>query len=166
MKQYNGFMFRLVIITGGVIFAMFFGAGNLVFPLDVGVQSGQHINLAIIGFFLSGILIPLLGLYVISIYHGNYMHFFSHLGKIPGFIVSTLIIVIIGLVVGTPRCGLLSYNTFTPLFPSLVEHRALFNIFFFAGVYLVSIKQNCVVDVLGWVLSPIKLAVLFVLIIF
>lgn len=34
------------------------------------------------------------------------------------------------------------------------------------GVYLVSIKQNCVVDVLGWVLSPIKLAVLFILIIF
>ena len=166
MKQYRGFIFRLVIITGGVIFGMFFGAGNLVFPLDAGVKSAQHINLAIIGFFLSGILIPVLGLYVISIYHGNYMHFFSHLGKIPGLIISTLIIIIIGLVVGTPRCGLLSYNTFLPLFSSLEGHRVLFNIIFFAGVYLVSIKQTCIVDILGWILSPLKLAALFILIIF
>ena len=165
MNQYRGFMFRLIIITGGAIFAMFFGAGNLVFPLDIGVKSGIHVNVAIIGFFLSGILIPLLGLYAISLYHGNYMHFFSHLGRIPGFIVSCLVILLIGLVVGTPRCGLLSYNTFLPLFPILKSHRIVFNALFFSGVYLVSLKQNRVVDALGWVLSPLKLSVLFILII-
>jgi len=165
MTQRRRFMIRLVIITGGVIFAMFFGAGNLVFPLAVGVKAAGHINLAIIGFFLSGVLIPVLGLYVIALYHGNYMHFFSHLGRVPGFIVATLIIVIIGLVVGTPRCGLLTYNTFLPLFPSLVGHAVLFNSCFFLGVYLVSFRQNRIIDALGWVLSPLKLSVLFILII-
>jgi len=165
MTQHRGFMFRLVIITGGAIFAMFFGAGNLVFPLDIGVKSGLHVNLAVAGFFLSGILIPLLGLYAISLYHGNYMHFFSHLGRIPGFIVALIVILLIGLVVGTPRCGLLSYNTFVPLFPSLEGHRIVFNAIFFGGVYLVSLQQNRVVDALGWVLSPLKLSVLFILII-
>jgi LIVCS family branched-chain amino acid:cation transporter len=166
MSQYRGFMFRLIIITGGAIFAMFFGAGNLVFPLDIGVKSGVHLDWAIVGFFLSGILIPLLGLYVISLYHGNYMHFFSHLGRIPGFIVALVIIFLIGLVVGTPRCGLLSYNTFLPLFPALAGYHVLFNALFFLGVYLISIKQNRVVDALGWVLSPLKLSVLFILIVF
>jgi LIVCS family branched-chain amino acid:cation transporter len=158
-------MFRLVLITGGVIFAMFFGAGNLVFPLAVGVRSAGHINLAIIGFSLAAVLVPVLGLYVISLYHGNYVHFFSHLGRIPGFIVALFIIVIIGLLVGTPRCGLLAYNTFTPLFPSLEGHRALFNVLFFLGVYLISLEQTRIIDALGWVLSPLKLSILFILII-
>jgi LIVCS family branched-chain amino acid:cation transporter len=164
MSQYRGFVFRLVIVVGCAIFAMFFGAGNLVFPLDVGVKSGSHAYLAVLGFFLSGIVIPLLGLYVISLYHGNYMHFFSRIGKIPGYIVALLVILLVGLVVGTPRCGLLTYNTFIPIFPALDGHRFVFNACFFLAVYLVSIKQNRVVDALGWILSPLKLSVLFMLI--
>ena len=164
MTQYRYFTIRLTIVVGCAIFAMFFGAGNLVFPLEVGVKSGAHPTLAVLGFFLSGIIIPLLGLYVISLYHGNYMHFFSHLGRIPGYIVALVVILLIGLIVGTPRCGLLSYNTFLPMFPGLKDHRFLFNAFFFLAVYLVSLKQNRVVDALGWVLSPLKLSVLFILI--
>lgn len=155
----------ITIIVGFAIFAMFFGAGNLIYPLSVGAHSGPNVLFGLLGFLIAGIIIPLLGLFAISLYHGNYKHFFAQIGRVPGFIVALLVIILLGIFVATPRCSFISFGTLTPIFPSLSHHTMLFNLVFFIMIYLISMKQNRIVDALGWVLSPMKLSVLFILII-
>ncbi|MCP3681014.1 MAG: hypothetical protein GY782_12625 [Gammaproteobacteria bacterium] len=151
---------------GFAIFAMFFGAGNLIFPLDIGVHAGYDVAAAIIGFVISGVIVPFLGLYVISLYHGNYMEFLANLGRVPSLIVAAVLIFLLGIFVATPRTGLLSFNTLYTFFPEIGPHRLLFNTSFFALVYLISLQQMRIIDALGWVLSPLKLLVLLTLIVF
>jgi LIVCS family branched-chain amino acid:cation transporter len=159
-------MNRMSIAIGFAIFAMFFGAGNLVFPLAIGVHAGYDNMAAIVGFTLSGVIVPLLGLYVISLYHGNYMDFLSHIGRLPSFIVASILVSLLGILVATPRTGLLSFNTLHTFFPVMSPHRMLFNGCFFALIYLISFQQMRIIDAIGYILSPLKLFVLFVLICF
>ncbi|MEM9242954.1 MAG: branched-chain amino acid transport system II carrier protein, partial [Pseudomonadota bacterium] len=108
----------ITIIVGFAIFAMFFGAGNLIYPLSVGAHSGPNVLFGLLGFLIAGIIIPLLGLFAISLYHGNYKHFFAQIGRVPGFIVALLVIILLGIFVATPRCSFISFGTLTPIFPS------------------------------------------------
>ncbi len=152
--------------VGFALFAMFFGAGNLVFPLAIGVHAGDNVIIAMAGFLLSGVVMPLFGLIAIILYDGSYMRFLANLGRYPAFVVAATMVFLLGILVITPRTALVSYNTFIPLFPWLASHRFLFGAIFFIAVYLVSIKQMGIVDALGWILSPMKLIVLFILISF
>ena len=53
-------MFKDILITGFAMFAIFFGSGNLIFPPQVGLLSGEYVFWAIGGLALSGILFPML----------------------------------------------------------------------------------------------------------
>ena len=55
-----------ILIYGFSIFTMFFGSGNLVFPLQIGYQSGSHWLAGFAGLFLTGIVLPFMGLFVIK----------------------------------------------------------------------------------------------------
>jgi len=155
---------RLVFSVGFAMFAMFFGAGNLVFPLSVGAHSGDHLALGVLGFALTGVLVPFAGLFAISLYKGDYLEFLAPIGEIPAVIVAFLLIVIMGLLVGAPRTSALSYGTFQPFLPHKDNLLYVFNAVFFGLIFLACLKQNKVVDLLGYVLSPIKLFVLIVVI--
>lgn len=63
-------------IYGFAIFSMFFGSGNLVFPLQIGQYSAQYWLLGFLGLFITGILLPFLGLFVIKLHRGSYNAFF------------------------------------------------------------------------------------------
>ena len=58
---------RYYFLIGSLIFGMFFGAGNLIFPIHLGQLAGANWGKAAIGFLLSGVLLPLLSLLAISI---------------------------------------------------------------------------------------------------
>ena len=80
---------------GFAIFAMFFGSGNLVFPIQIGQSSGQHWLAGFLGLCITGIILPFLGLYVIKLYNGSYKLFFGEAGKyakiaLPFFTLSLL----------------------------------------------------------------------------
>ncbi|MCP4475250.1 MAG: hypothetical protein GY821_11940 [Gammaproteobacteria bacterium] len=126
--------------VGFALFAMFFGAGNLVFPLAIGVHAGDNVIIAMAGFLLSGVVMPLFGLLAIILYDGSYMRFLANLGRCPAFVVAAIMVFLLGILVITPRTALVSYNTFIPLFPWLANHRFLFGAIFFIAVYLVSLK--------------------------
>ena len=59
------------------MFAMFFGAGNIMFPIALGLESGGSSLWAILGLIVSGILIPFVGIIVMSFFDGDYNRFFS-----------------------------------------------------------------------------------------
>jgi LIVCS family branched-chain amino acid:cation transporter len=163
----NNFLSYLKISTpvGLALFAMFFGAGNLVYPLAIGVEAGQHIWAAVLGFILMGVGIPWFGVYVSSLYQGSSTAFFSRLGSIPGKIIAGIILILIGILVANPRTATVTANTVEPFFPDFKGQQALIQGIFFALVYLASAKSQRVVEILGYFFSPLKLILLFLLIV-
>jgi len=149
--------------AGFAMFSMFFGAGNVVFPLAIG-QYAQDMNVyAILGLLLTGVGVPFLGLISMTLFNGNYEHFFERIGKVPGFLVITLIMIMIGPFGALPRLITVSHATFNVYFPGI-------SLMVFSGVsclliFLLTFKKNKIVDILGVYLTPVLLFSLFAIIV-
>lgn len=156
---------KIIITSGLALFAMFFGAGNIIYPLALGASAGDHIVYVIIAFLISGIGLPFLGLFATSLYHGNYWDFFSRLGKIPAFLLIGFLILIIGPLGAIPRTETVTYHTLEPFLPNFIT-----NIYVFSGLYcgllfLLTYRHTEVIDIIGRILSPIKLSLFGILIV-
>lgn len=149
------------IATGFAMFSMFFGAGNVVFPLALGQYAQDQNFYAILGFLITGVGVPFLGLMSMTLFDGEYKHFFERIGKIPGFLVAFLIMLIIGPFGATPRCVTLSYSTLSPYLPDMPVW------VFSAGacllIYLLTFRRKNMIDILGYVLTPILLGSLAII---
>lgn len=147
------------IVVGLALFAMFFGAGNLIFPLFLGQVAKDQWIAAAFGFFLTAVVLPLSAVFAMVVYKGNYTNFFSVLGKTGGLLVAlTLLTVWIPLGSG-PRCATLAYASLLPYMenpPSVW----LFNFLYCATIFWLVFKKNRLLDVLGYVLTPLLLACL------
>ncbi len=148
---------KVIIPTGLALFAMFFGAGNMIFPLELGSISGQHTWLALCGFLIYSVGVPFLGLYAGALYEGDYWAFFRRLGNIPAFIVVTFLILIIGPLFAAPRTETVAYNTLLASLPENLQNPYIFDFLYFFAVYLVISKESRVVDIIGCILSPVKI---------
>ena len=73
--------------TGIAIFSMFFGSGNVVFPLLLGQITGEKISWALIGLAITAVGAPLLGLLGSVLFEGDCKKFFYRIGEIPGYII-------------------------------------------------------------------------------
>ena len=54
--------FKEVLLVGSLLFGLFFGAGNLIFPLELGQRAGVNLTPVTIGFLISAIGLPILGI--------------------------------------------------------------------------------------------------------
>jgi branched-chain amino acid:cation transporter, LIVCS family len=149
--------FKITLTTGLALFAMFFGAGNMVFPLKVGSEIGIHILPALIAFIISGVGVPFLGVFAVSLYEGDYWNFFNRLGKMPAFIVVTFLILIIGPLFAAPRTEVITYNTLLVALPGVLKNPYLFDLLYFSIIFFLVYKQSRVVDIIGGLFSPIKI---------
>ncbi len=153
MKKYSQ---SLILKTGLAIFAMLFGSANLIFPMKVGVISGDKTTIGLIGFILSGILIPMAGLMSMVFFNGDYRAFFYRIGKVPGNILIALCMLIIGPLVAMPRIITFSYEIVRPFLGnhlSLLLFSTIFSIITFIFTY----KKNSLLDSIGKILSPLLL---------
>lgn len=145
----------LIFSTGLAMFCMFFGAGNIVFPLALGEFAKDQSSFAIAGLLITAIGVPFLGLIGMILYEGDYRKFFGRLGKAPGFAIVTLIVSLIGPIGALPRCVALSYGTFAQVFPGisieLFTAVSCFLIFFF------TYRESKLLDLLGKYLTPFLL---------
>lgn len=155
---------RLVAITGLALFAMFFGAGNMIFPLKLGMEAGQHVLPAGLAFVITGVGVPFLGLFAVSLYEGDYWKFFERFGKVFAFVIITFLILIIGPLFAAPRTEIVTFNTLLPALPSLLQNTYVFDFCYFGLVFLLVCNQSRIVDIMGWFLSPIKILAFTVLI--
>ena len=87
-------------IVGFTLFAMFFGAGNLIFPTNLGLDSGHFFWPAILAFALTGIGLPLLGVVVGALDKQGYIGAFNKIS--PVFSIIFLIVIFPELPVGVP----------------------------------------------------------------
>lgn len=156
--------FSFTALSAGVaIFSMFFGAGNVIFPLSLGQNIGEPINYALLGLVLTGIGAPLLGLFSTILFEGDCKQYFSRIGEVPAYLLVILIIAIIGPFGAMPRCFTVAHSALLPYFPDL----SLFNFSVMSGV-LVTLcvwKRALILPILGMVLSPLLLISLVLIIV-
>ncbi len=148
---------------GLAMFSMFFGAGNIIFPLAVGQYAGSENLYGAAGLILTGTIMPIGGVIAMILFDGNYSAFFGRLGKVPGFCLALLTISLLGPLGSTPRCIALSYTTLKSALFGL--HPILFSAAACGLVFLLSFRKNRILPILGWVLTPILLTSLIGIII-
>lgn len=144
-----------VVIVGLAIFSMLFGAGNLMFPLNVGLAAGKNFVPAIFGFLITSILLPVIGLVSIILFDGNYDQFFNRLGKIPGQLLILICMLTIGPGIGIPRIVTLSYTLLAPFIPAI--GLLTFSIIFLCISFLGTMRESKILDLLGYIISPVLL---------
>lgn len=144
--------------TGMAIFAMFFGAGNIIFPLALGQHMHEQIPYAILGLLLTAVLVPFSGLLAMFLYQGEIRHFFGRLGRWPGFMLAFFIISLLGPLGSTPRCIALSFSTLNLAFPGL--NAFLFNALACICIFIMVYKKQRLLGILGYVLTPLLLTLL------
>ncbi len=150
------------ITTGLALFAMFFGAGNLIFPLMLGKNVGDNLGPAIVGFGLTAVLVPFLGLAAMVLFQADYHRFFGRLGKIPGAILVLLLQLLLGPLGVIPRLVTLMHAMASPYFPNLPL--TLFNILIAGVIFGCCVRRQRMIGVLGAILTPLILASLLALV--
>lgn len=154
--------FTISCSTGIAIFSMFFGSGNVVFPLLLGAHTGNQVMWALFGLTITAVGAPLLGLLSSVLFEGDCKEFFYRIGKIPGYLVVLLILALLGPVGVMPRCFTVAHAAVTTYFPDLTLF--MFSLICGAITLLLLWRREYVLPILGLWLSPILIITLLVII--
>ncbi|WP_131026592.1 branched-chain amino acid transport system II carrier protein [Clostridioides difficile] len=158
-KQIN---FKDVIVIGFALFAMFFGAGNLIFPPYLGVLSGSSWLVAFIGFLFADGGLALLAVIAATKFNGDTSKMFSRAGKGLSIALGCAMVICIGPLLAIPNT---TYEMgILPTIGSGISP-VIFSIVFFALVLVLTIRPSKVVDIVGSILTPALLIALAVLIV-
>lgn len=150
----NEIRMKDLFVIGFALFAMFFGAGNLIFPPYLGLISGPQWWVGFLGFTITDAGLGLLAIIALSKYDGNLNVLASRVNKTFAIIISTAIILCIGPFLATPRTAATTYEIgILPIFGESVN-RYLFSVIFFIIACLLSIRPSKVVDIVGKFLTP------------
>lgn len=160
-----------MVAIGLMLFALFFGAGNLIFPPALGQAAGTNFWPAIIGFLLTGVGLPLLGVLAIGL--SGHAHLQSMANRInPTFsLVFTVILYLsIGPFFAIPRTGTVSYEIgIKPFLPAATGGfdigLLIYTIVFFGIVGWLSLNPSKIVDRVGKLMTPVLLIALLILLV-
>lgn len=145
-------------------FCNIFGAGNLIIPPYLGLNSGQGWFLASLGFNLSDSFLILLGILAMSKRGADPRKFGEKIGTNFGIILNLICITLVGPLLSIPRTGATTFEVaIVPFIPDF--NNVLFSLIFFILVYIITINGSKVIDRVGKYLTPILLIILVVLII-
>lgn len=161
--------FSFIIIIGLMLFALFFGAGNLIFPAMLGQSAGSEIWSANAGFLVTGVGLPLLGVLAFG-FSGkeDLQSLASRVHPLFGIVFTTVLYLAIGPLFAIPRTGNVSFEIGVKPFVS--ESSAgiallVFTVLFFAITCFLSLNPAKIVDIVGRFLTPIKLTFIGILVI-
>ena len=127
------------LIVGITLFGMFFGAGNLIFPVHLGQLAGSNVIVATLGFIVTGVTIPILAVAAIGVTHSNGLQRMCEkkVGKGFAYFFTCLLYLTIGPFFAIPRCCTTTFTTGVyPLMNGIEERICLlmFSFIFFALV--------------------------------
>ena len=148
-----------IIIYGFALFAIFFGAGNLIFPPYLGVISGSNWGIANIAFLLSDPLLPILGVIVTALLGGQATDLGKRVSKHFSIIIGAISIILIGPLFAVPRTGATTHEIFVQSFVPTAPQWITSLIFFGLTLYI-AIHSHTVIDAIGKYLTPILLIIL------
>ena len=164
MIQQKG-SFKDVIVFGFALFAMFFGAGNLIFPPYLGIITGPEWLTGFAGFTFADAGLALLAVMATAKYDGDIIALFRRAGGKLAIVLGCADILCIGPFLAIPRTGATTYEMgIMPLLGNTIPI-AVFAAIFFIITYVLTIKPSKVVDIVGRVLTPALLIALAVIIV-
>ncbi len=154
-----------IVVVGLALFAMFFGAGNLIFPPFLGVTSGQSWITGFGGFILADVGLALLAIAASAKCGGDVTKILARSGKTLAKVLGIAIMVCLGPLLAIPRTAATTFEMgIQPILGNTINP-VIFSIIFFALVLILTIRPSKVVDIIGKVLTPALLIALAILII-
>ncbi|MEN0643259.1 branched-chain amino acid transport system II carrier protein [Alkalicoccobacillus gibsonii] len=165
----NKVPFSFTVVIGLMLFALFFGAGNLIFPAMLGQSAGESLWTANAGFLVTGVGLPLLGVLAFG-FSGkeDLQALASRIHPTFALVFTTILYLSIGPFFAIPRTGGVSFEVgVKPYLPESMASVGLiiFTLLFFALTCLISLNPEKIIDIVGKILTPIKLLFIGILVI-
>ena len=165
-RSLNG---KETVFVASMLFGMFFGAGNLIFPVSMGQLSGNNMWQAAAGFLITGVGLPLLGVAALGISREDgLMGLSSRVGRRYGKFFTCILYLTIGPFFAIPRCATVAYTVGVErIIPDSMQTAvlAVFSLLFFAAVLFFSLRPGEILTWIGKVLNPLFLLFLGLLVI-
>ena len=160
--------FKQTLLISSMLFGLFFGAGNLIFPIYMGSLAGSKTAVALIGFLITGVGLPLLGVAAIGVSKSDgLIELSGKVGKGYGLFFTCALYLTIGPFFAIPRCATVP---FTVAIEPMVKNGAnlkvilaAFSFVFFAAVLAFSLFPGKILTWVGKILTPLFLVFLGVL---
>ena len=147
------------ILVAGTLFGMFFGAGNLIFPVHLGQLAGANVIPAMAGFIITAVGIPILGVAAIGNTHSSGLQALANkVGKGYGYVLTCLLYLTIGPFFAIPRCATTSFTTgIEPMIGGKISSTLalfVFSLIFFALVLFFSLRPANITVWIGKISPP------------
>ncbi|MFC7685745.1 branched-chain amino acid transport system II carrier protein [Ureibacillus sp. GCM10028918] len=152
--------------VGFMLFALFLGAGNIIFPPELGQNAGTNFIPSIIGFLITGVGLPLIGIIAVAKNGGDLQVVANRIHPVFSIIFTSVIYLSIGPLFAIPRTGAVTYEIgIAPFLSESATSSALLitSLLFFAIVLYLSLNPTKLVDRIGKVLTPALLIVIALL---
>lgn len=162
--------FNQTLLVGSLLFGLYFGAGNLIFPIELGQNSGTNLYKVVLGFIISGVGLPILGVVASAISKNDSLF---EMGKTVSdkfaYFFTTALYLTIGPFFAIPRTSTVAFEV--GIAPNISEDKIklflfIFSLIFFLAVLAFALKPGKVMDNIGKILTPTFLILLSVLVIF
>lgn len=158
---------RKIITLGLMLFALFFGAGNLIFPSLLGQEAGNHVFIAMIGFFISGIGLPLLAVISVGLSEKGFQAMAGRVHPVFGLIFSLIIYLAIGPFFAIPRTATVSFEMGLSSLPESITDAVwalpVFVIIYSLITFWFGLNPSKLIDRIGKILTPSLLLLIIVL---
>ncbi len=152
---------KKTLVTTFALFSLFFGAGNLIFPPLLGFQSGNMWWLVAIGFSISAVIIPILGIFAHAKLQGTIFDFGKKVST-KFSIVYSLLIYLIAASLPSPRTASVTHEiAIKPFFNTPYIYTS---IAYFMLVFLFVINRSKILNILGKILTPAIILILIAII--
>lgn len=161
--------FKQIIIIASMLFGMFFGAGNLIFPASMGQLAGRNMWEASAGFLITGVGLPLLAVAALGLSRKEGLQELAgRVGSVYGLCFTCALYLTIGPFFAIPRCATVSYTVgMERIIPGAGQTAglAVFSFLFFVLTLFFSLRPGEILTWIGKVLNPLFLLLLAVLVI-
>ncbi|REJ09359.1 branched-chain amino acid transport system II carrier protein [Halobacillus trueperi] len=146
---------RDTIFIGFTLFALFFGAGNLIYPVSLGIESGTSYFPAIFGFVITGVGLPIITVAAISLVRNGAVQLAGRVHPMFGLLFTSMVYLVIGPFFAIPRAANVAFETgIVPFTNGKSLTLFIFTVLFFVLVYWLSRNPSKLVDRVGQILTP------------
>lgn len=150
-----------ILALGFMTFALFVGAGNIIFPPIVGLQSGPHVWMAALGFLVTAVGLPVITVVALAKVGGGMDALSSPIGKFFGGLLAAVCYLSVGPLFATPRTATVSFEVgVAPLTGESPLALFIYSLVYFIIVLAVSMYPGKLLDTVGRFLAPLKILAL------
>ncbi|WP_158379965.1 branched-chain amino acid transport system II carrier protein [Candidatus Williamhamiltonella defendens] len=160
----NRLSFRDILALGFMTFALFIGAGNIIYPPIIGFQSGEHLLLAATGFLITAVGLPVITVIALARVGGGIDNLSAPIGRKAGLILATACYLCVGPLFATPRTATVSFELgIAPLTGDSALPLLIYTVIYFGLVVFISLYPGRLLDSIGHILAPLKILALSIL---